>query len=400
MRFVADLRPKGATSFWGLDQAFPAFRYGSDTIDRIPVCMSHKPWPTKTREAYIPGTSTLWRPPTSYSRVVARNHVLRNLIGANSAGVRMNEPIYLDYAIAGLPGNYWWNWNTIGMSANTRARLNTEVLLNLKDQKVNVMENLATAIQTASMIGKRASDLFKFLSAVKARDWKRIRRELGWTPRPTRNPSKDMADKWLEYIYGWKPLIQDIYGGWELLNEQLKPAMLFHAKRTLKETVVPPSSGGNSYGNYSYSGKCDIDHKIKIWARLDDKYARDCARAGLTNPVSIAWEVVPFSFLVDWALPIGNVLSALDATHGLLFVGGYVSTRASSSVHVSATKGQAWNVTQVIDPGLSHMEKSSFTREALSGWPVPRPYFKSPFSTIHVANALALYVSMTQKKRI
>jgi hypothetical protein len=31
---------------------------------------------------------------------------------------------------------------------------------------------------------------------------------------------------------------------------------------------------------------------------------------GLVNPAEIAWEVVPYSFVVDWFLPIGSYISA------------------------------------------------------------------------------------------
>lgn len=36
------------------------------------------------------------------------------------------------------------------------------------------------------------------------------------------------------------------------------------------------------------------------------------AKVGLTNPLSVAWELIPFSFVVDWFLPIGKYLDALD----------------------------------------------------------------------------------------
>jgi hypothetical protein len=36
----------------------------------------------------------------------------------------------------------------------------------------------------------------------------------------------------------------------------------------------------------------------------------------------VAWELVPFSFVLDWFIPIGSYLSQLDASAGMEFLGG------------------------------------------------------------------------------
>lgn len=44
---------------------------------------------------------------------------------------------------------------------------------------------------------------------------------------------------------------------------------------------------------------------------------------GLTNPAAIAWELVPFSFVVDWFIPIGNFLNSWTDFLGLRFEDSY-----------------------------------------------------------------------------
>ena len=46
-------------------------------------------------------------------------------------------------------------------------------------------------------------------------------------------------------------------------------------------------------------------------------------RLGLVNPLSVAWELVPFSFVVDWFSGVGNVLDGYTDLLGLSVVDTY-----------------------------------------------------------------------------
>jgi len=52
---------------------------------------------------------------------------------------------------------------------------------------------------------------------------------------------------------------------------------------------------------------------------------------GLDNPLAIAWEVVPFSFVVDWFLPINRYLKNISALNGLELIHATVFKRSVSS---------------------------------------------------------------------
>lgn len=47
------------------------------------------------------------------------------------------------------------------------------------------------------------------------------------------------------------------------------------------------------------------------------------------NPLEWAWELIPLSFVLDWFIPIGSYLSALDAYQGITSVRGTFSTTRS-----------------------------------------------------------------------
>jgi hypothetical protein len=112
---------------------------------------------------------------------------------------------------------------------------------------------------------------------------------------------------------------------------------------------------------------------------------------GITNPLLIAWEVVPYSFVVDWVLPVGTWLESLDA---LL---GYQSAWTSITTYNLAT-WREWgrskdypNGTFVHNDFNGDRKLLEVVRGASLGVPIPAfPRFKDPWSLGHMANGLSL----------
>jgi hypothetical protein len=112
---------------------------------------------------------------------------------------------------------------------------------------------------------------------------------------------------------------------------------------------------------------------------------------GFNNPISLAWEVLPYSFVLDWFLPIGDFLDGLNRWKGLQFVSGWEVqfTRKTTIVDIyykfeDDTRVQCrfgnWSSDAVL-----------LDRSALIDFPqVSWPSWKNPISATHALNALAL----------
>jgi hypothetical protein len=118
--------------------------------------------------------------------------------------------------------------------------------------------------------------------------------------------------------------------------------------------------------------------------------------AGLINPLDIAWELVPWSFAIDWFVPIGNTLKAITAGCGLQSEGGW------TSIHVKTSWGQrrilsftGWGFGYI--SGGNYLEEGfTFSRYAHADFPIPRLYANTrPYSTVRAVNALALVSQLT-----
>jgi hypothetical protein len=117
---------------------------------------------------------------------------------------------------------------------------------------------------------------------------------------------------------------------------------------------------------------------------------------GLTNPLAVAWELVPFSFVVDWALPIGSFLNQIDASVGWTFVTASLTKYSKDSAKtIKVSKNLpavfAYRECNVV----REMHRMSVVRAGIVSWSqlLSLPYIKNPISLTHAANALALLTS-------
>lgn len=214
------------------------------------------------------------------------------------------------------------------------------------------------------------------------------------------------ANTWLEYSYGWKPLINDVYTQCENLANYLteKSSSVRVAKgsaRSEKSTRKVTSGGTGTW----ITTRTSL-HRARV--RLVVRYAipgdsNSIANAfGLTNPLVVAWELIPFSFVADWFLPVGNFLEQLTAAQGLVFHSGTRTVTQRAEVKVTT----AADGIPIGDQGGTrrfHLTSgggclnniSSKERVVLTAFPTPRlPAFKNPFSVAHATSALALVQSV------
>jgi hypothetical protein len=251
--------------------------------------------------------------------------------------------------------------------------------------------------------------------------------KLGWTPRGKRGPQspketdpyKRLANHWLEYVYGWKPLIQDIHDSIEALETFLErnPWILTveatgraQDKANLRVPITVGSPGQpagpsgaitplhcGSESHFTIS-KC----RFKIGYRRDAHVKKLIQDLGLNNPADLVWELLPWSFVIDWFLPVGPWLESLTAYDGLIFHHGVESHRTTEAsvqaIGAGYIAGDSFGYSNVVQFGERSSTRFSYARLPLNGFPASSfPELKSPISTAHAANALALLVSVFKR---
>lgn len=308
------------------------------------------------------------------------------------------QPPYRTYEFNGygintsFPGLRPWNWAMRGRAING-------ALLNLKDQKIDLSVAFAERAQTAKLFEtniERVNDLYKDLKRRQRGVWEYMKNF-----RVNRNDTRitQIPKAWLETQYAVKPLLNDVFGAAEKLNklERSPNAYFFVTKKSYEESS---SEVRNIPGNHLSSNPLffrvveqDRVHCSLVY-RLANPLTRELSNLGITNPLSTLYEAATFSFVLDWAIPVGDYLSAMDADFGWEFITGSVSLTQRS-----AGRGEYFDTSvdprfQVVSGDADQIRFNNFGmfREVFltSPWPV-YPTLKNPLnSATRVGSALAL----------
>lgn len=128
---------------------------------------------------------------------------------------------------------------------------------------------------------------------------------------------KALADQYLELVFGWKPLLSDIHAAAStVINTQPQAQRVSATARTYLEMEWVT---GDSI--------CELKHRVNgilsysrgVTVEISNPNLWLAERAGLNNPVAVAWDLVPFSFVVNMFVNTGSLVNSLTDFAGLVF---------------------------------------------------------------------------------
>lgn len=181
-------------------------------------------------------------------------------------------------------------------------------------------------------------------------------------------PGGELHNRWLEFQYGWKPLLSDIYNMSNAVSSAFAQPEGLASVKVVEEQQR--SLAGKSSSRYDVHGTATVGVEIGLKYRVHDERLAALSALGLTNPLSLAWELLPLSFVFDWFVSVGNFLSGYGAHHGLTFVTGYETHFVHSKGHtvidnyypLSGYDGE---------PAVFHCDCKCHRRYPSSDWPTP-----------------------------
>lgn len=145
--------------------------------------------------------------------------------------------------------------------------------------------------------------------------------------------AKAAANAWLGYSYAVKPLMQDCYGAVKALTDGLGADVPVHIVRVSQKE---DAGGYNSHSPTStHRRDISIVGQMKGSGRMifyvDNPFTFTLDQLGVLNPFSLAWELIPFSFVVDWFLPVGDMLRSVVPPQGVKFAKAYTYVKTEVS---------------------------------------------------------------------
>lgn len=272
-------------------------------------------------------------------------------------------------------------------SDEARNKTLTSAMNKLKPDSSGWGENLAQGRKTCEDFSKRVGNFARLLLAMKRGNVREAAQRMGVGK--AGSLSKDVASLWLEYQYVVKPTMKDIHDLNKTVHSILKAAQPVHTVATATASNEDPYY----YNTLRGSGQIVSSFRTQFNGIRNNNASYLLDSAGLANPVDLAWELLPYSFVVDWFIPVGNTLQAMTAGYGLEDNGGWTTNQVTSVVHmhqeVNMPDGDGYGIYQ---PGSYTEQRYEFSRHCFTSWPIFTGFYAAPnpFSSAHGLNAAAL----------
>jgi len=120
---------------------------------------------------------------------------------------------------------------------------------------------------------------------------------------------RKLSASWLSWRYGWRTLFYDLKS-----LDQAVTKLRKKAERQRNSGVAKTVTTGSSTDHY-----VDVLSNVSIDVVVKDEWeivAKGSVTADISigalqfNPVATAWEIIPFSFVIDWFVGVGKAISA------------------------------------------------------------------------------------------
>ncbi|DAD52750.1 TPA_asm: maturation protein, partial [ssRNA phage SRR7976325_15] len=282
------------------------------------------------------------------------------------------------------------------------ALVKSKLVDKVNNQKVNLVFMAAERAQTFSLIADVTRRLLLVL-----RGKRKIMHAIG---KYAKKSPRRIADDYLAFQFGVLPLMSDLKALTDkLFGSSVNDRLTFRSNSTIRVQ-----------GDYPLNGRMvtvegTVAVSIVLNYELGSAGSRALSEYDFINPAEVAWEAMPWSFVVDWFAPVGNWLSSFSAETGLTRVASTRTVRiflkvknASDSNHLSppqvtdflsgiyrrlgasGVNGDVSYVNYVVDGAVVEWKSRSVLPQDFSLTFNPLLAAKSPISWTHGFESLAL----------
>lgn len=175
---------------------------------------------------------------------------------------------------------------------------------------------------TSLVLPSRAVSVDRFQQWSPKRQTQWLKKE---TKRGAKAFTKGTANLWLEYTFGWAPLVGDMYNAMDVLQQDFPVDRLKSSARALRAGPAPFPGGGVAGDKLVVNMK--VVCRVKADLEITNPNLLLLNQLGLINPAAVAWDLVPFSFVVDWFVPVARFINSWTAD------AGYTLKNACYSLH-------------------------------------------------------------------
>lgn len=215
-------------------------------------------------------------------------------------------------------------------------------------------ETLADYAKTISMLRrpfKGATDLVSRIVKARNRSLKKS----------ASNLAQANANAWLEYSYGWKPLLLDAEKVIDFVHRKREFGRVVRVARAEEKRVYNPtldfSLGSMANPKWNRSGTVTREQTCRACSGVmyslnncttSDMLAKLLGTRACDLP-STAWELIPFSFVVDWFANVGTWIRASVPDPSVAILAMWTT---SIYRDILTTKNATFTYSEYVEPGV------------------------------------------------
>lgn len=270
---------------------------------------------------------------------------------------------------------------------------------------------LGEAPETLKYIYDKLSPIVKSIKYLKKGDVRRAFRALGikkvngsWI-KGFRKSLRMPHEYWLEYRYAIMPLIGDVNAGMGYLDSLIgKPHSAKVRGGSRYFPNLPP--GGIYMGQSQYWPERSMVEYSSAGCTISEGF--DYQAIDWQNPYTVTWELLPFSFVIDWSLKIGDYLRSRWFFNLSDYSMGYISSMLKYDSGNYSGGYEKTYISQVIckdggDWAKSFDECVITRRRSLSGSNIPFPVVLNPLTEDghwkRLVDSIALLTGLSQSSQ-
>lgn len=335
---------------------------------------------------------------------VMEYHRLRDVMGTALYGYPYEGYTYDGYVMDTFGVQDWhgWSYPSEAFDSNDEITLIGKLREKLSGSDFNLGVALGEGHETLRMIGDTAISIAKSIHHLRKGDLAGAARSLlepanrkpikpYRSMKPFRPTVDTISSKWLELQYGWRPLLSDVESGAQFVAHKLSVPIRQTYRMSIRKEKVTTRVKGDPFlrgeDDIAVTGKAVAVARRAMKITVSE-HPSAIQSLGLTNPEVIAWELVPFSFVADWFLPIGDYLNARATLSNVQISQTVTSTMITSNSY--APEGPAVGS----DWSMARYTRVYLERSVQAGAPkLPLPRVKplsEALSVSHALNGIAL----------
>lgn len=326
--------------------------------------------------------------PTQYTRKIGRLLFSSWEQKTNSNKQRgENSAYYLQ--LNATPYGMTYSSGNVGVSDWMQNQVIQQCMQDLMDLRANILEDLAQARQTLSQLTNIFNTIVKLFLIIRRRQWRKLRRMLRGLKR---DPHKKISNAWLGWYYGIRPLVSTF----SAICQSYRPrdGIMVTNKRKASNALDPErfivGTSVRVTGNAQERVQCEM--AVRITAGADLRYWTSLGLTGnmADDALVTVWALMPYSFVVDWILPVEQFLRTRSFTSSVDYRYGYLSKSVTCDGNADGNAVGIGSGTKSRPGPSAKFKVLMFEREVYAFQPPSGLSIKQSLNPTNLLNAAAL----------